>query len=138
MRKEYRSSIKLPLDIQAKGQLAKRQPAYFDQIKRELEEKVGDAFEEGKGFRLFTSLDPQSLKLAEEAVKKMIPIVEKRSGKDPQTAMVIADRTTGEIRAMIGGSNPDFPGYNRAINAQRQIGSVVKPSIYLSALEEPE
>ncbi|WP_318457674.1 penicillin-binding protein 1B [Photobacterium leiognathi] len=136
--KEYRSSIKLPLDIQAKGQLAKRQPAYFDQIKRELEEKVGDAFEEGKGFRLFTSLDPQSQKLAEEAVKKMIPVVEKRSGKDLQTAMVIADRTTGEIRAMIGGSNPDFPGYNRAINAQRQIGSVVKPSIYLSALEEPE
>ncbi len=43
----YQAAIKLPLDIQAKGQLAKRQPAYFDQIKAELEQKAGAAFEAG-------------------------------------------------------------------------------------------
>ncbi|PST95815.1 penicillin-binding protein 1B [Photobacterium iliopiscarium] len=135
--KVYQASIKLPLDIQEKGQLAKRQPAYFDQIKTELEQKAGAAFEAGKGLRIFTSLDPQSQKLAEAAVAKIMPEVQKRAGKDLQTAVVIVDRTTGEIRAMIGGDKPGFAGYNRAINAQRQVGSVIKPALYLSALENP-
>ncbi|MGQ5486088.1 penicillin-binding protein 1B [Photobacterium damselae] len=136
---QYQDAIKLPLDIQAKGELSKRQPAYFGQIRAELEEKVGDAFKSGEGLRLFTSLDPQSQDAADQAVKKMIPIIEKqRAGKDLETAMVIADRKTGEIRAMIGSSNPGYAGYNRAIDAQRQIGSVVKPAIYLTALAQPE
>jgi len=49
--------------------------------------------------------------------------------------MVVVDVATGEVRAMVGDRNPDSAGFNRAIHARRQIGSVIKPLVYLLALE---
>ncbi|OAN13364.1 penicillin-binding protein 1B [Photobacterium jeanii] len=135
--KDYKIAISRPLDLQAKGQLSQRQPAYFDQLRRELTEEVGEKFESGKGLRLFTTLDPLSQQKAEQAVREMMPKLDKKAGKSLETAVVIADRMTGEIRAMVGGSKPGFAGFNRAIDAKRQIGSVVKPAIYLAALAQP-
>jgi penicillin-binding protein 1B len=135
---DYEAAIKLPLDLQEKGQIANRQPAYFEQIKRELKANVGDDYQPDKGLRLFTSLDPLSQEKAELAVRQTVPKLEKKAGKDLETAVVIADRMSGEIRAMVGGSRPGYAGFNRAIDAKRQIGSIVKPAIYLAALEQPE
>ncbi len=127
-----------PLDLQKNPHLGKRQPAYFEQLQRELKEKVGDKFKADTGLRLFTTLDPVSQAYLEQAVKKTIPRLEQRSGKGLETAVVAVDRQTGEIRAMIGGRHSGFDGFNRALNASRQIGSLVKPAIYLTALENPE
>ncbi|WP_413466688.1 penicillin-binding protein 1B [Photobacterium sp.] len=135
---EYDIAIKRSIGVQDKGRLANRQPAYFEQLKHELEENVGDNYQPGKGLRLFTSLDPLSQEKAEQAVRNAIPKLEKQAGKELETAMVIADRRSGEIRAMVGGSRPGYAGFNRAIDAKRPIGSIVKPAIYLAALEQPE
>ncbi|WP_428463413.1 penicillin-binding protein 1B [Photobacterium kagoshimensis] len=134
----YERAIQRPLDVQEKGQLSRRQPAYFDQLRRELTEEVGDKFESGKGLRLFTTLDPLSQEKAEEAVRATMPKLAKKAGANIENAIVIADRNTGEVRAMVGGSKPGYAGFNRAIDAKRQIGSVVKPAIYLAALSQPE
>ncbi|WP_428664537.1 penicillin-binding protein 1B [Photobacterium swingsii] len=134
----YERAIQRPLDVQEKGQLSRRQPAYFDQLRRELTEEVGDKFESGKGLRLFTTLDPLSQEKAEEAVRATMPKMAKKAGANIENAIVIADRNTGEVRAMVGGSKPGYAGFNRAIDAKRQIGSVVKPAIYLAALSQPE
>ncbi|MEZ8739648.1 penicillin-binding protein 1B [Photobacterium swingsii] len=134
----YERAIQRPLDVQEKGQLSRRQPAYFDQLRRELTEEVGDKFESGKGLRLFTTLDPLSQEKAEEAVRVTMPKMAKKAGANIENAIVIADRNTGEVRAMVGGSKPGYAGFNRAIDAKRQIGSVVKPAIYLAALSQPD
>lgn len=49
--------------------------------------------------------------------------------------MVITDAVTGEVRAVAGGRKPGYNGFNRATRALRQIGSLVKPAIALTALE---
>ncbi|WP_105900737.1 penicillin-binding protein 1B [Vibrio gangliei] len=126
------------LDLQKNPHLGKRQPAYFEQLQRELKDKVGDKFKSDTGLRLFTTLDPVSQAYLEQAVNKTLPQLEQRSGKGLQTAVVAVDRHTGEIRAMIGGRDSGFDGFNRALSASRQIGSLVKPSVYLTALEQPE
>lgn len=135
---QYNKAVSRDLDLQNNPHLGKRQPAYFEQLQRELKDKVGDKFKADTGLRLFTTLDPVSQTYLEQAVTKTLPQLEQRSGKGLQTAVVAVDRQTGEIRAMIGGRNSGFDGFNRALSASRQIGSLVKPSVYLTALEQPE
>ena len=52
--------------------------------------------------------------------------------------MVVTGAQTGEVLALIGGRNPRFSGFNRALDASRPIGSLIKPAVYLAALEQPE
>ncbi|PSW21916.1 penicillin-binding protein 1B [Photobacterium sanctipauli] len=134
---DYLAAIEKPLDIQAKGKIANRQPAYFGQLQRELEQKV-DGYQAGQGLRLFTTLDPRSQAMVEQSVRNTVPKLEANAGDELETAVVVADRMTGEIRAMVGGSRTGYDGFNRALDAKRQIGSVVKPAIYLAALEMPK
>ncbi|KIE21042.1 peptidase [Vibrio sinaloensis] len=127
-----------PLDIQDNPRIASRQPAYFQQLKIELNQKVGDAFQSDVGLRVFTSLDPVSQQELEAAIAKKVPELGKVAGKSLEGAAVAVDRHTGEIRAMVGGKRTGYDGFNRALNASRQIGSLAKPAVYLTALEQPD
>ena len=135
---QYNEAATRPLDLQKNPHLGRRQPAYFEQLQIELKDKVGDKFKADTGLRLFTTLDPVSQSYLESSVTRTLPQLEKRSGKGLETAIVAVDRKTGEIRAMVGGRQAGYDGFNRALSASRQIGSLVKPSIYLTALEQPE
>lgn len=134
---QYDQAVSRELDIQKKPQIASRQPAYFQQLKIELQEKLGDEFHQHAGLQLFTTLDPVSQSLMEKAVAKKVAQLEKNSGKGLEAAVVAVDRQTGEIRAMVGGKRAGYDGFNRALNASRPIGSLVKPAVYLTALSSP-
>ncbi|AIS53870.1 penicillin-binding protein 1B [Vibrio coralliilyticus] len=135
---QYDMAASRPLDIQDNPRIASRQPAYFQQLKIELKEKVGDAFQSDIGLRVFTSLDPVSQQELEQAIAKKIPQLSKVAGKSLEGAAIAVDRHTGEIRAMVGGKRTGYDGFNRALNASRQIGSLAKPAVYLTALEHPD
>ncbi|EGQ7832440.1 TPA: penicillin-binding protein 1B [Vibrio vulnificus] len=135
---EYDQAASRPLDIQNVPRIASRQPAYFQQLSMELREKVGEAFQGETGLRVFTSLDPISQDKLEKAISKKVPELGKVAGNELEAAAVAVDRTSGEIRAMVGGKRTGYDGFNRAINASRPIGSLVKPAVYLTALEQPE
>ncbi|WP_260259887.1 penicillin-binding protein 1B [Vibrio intestinalis] len=135
---EFDQAASRPLDIQKNPQIASRQPAYFQQVKIELKQKVGDAYESGKGLRVFTSLDPVSQDQLEKAIEKKIPQLAKVAGNSLEGAAIAVDRHSGEIRAMVGGKRTGYDGFNRALNASRQIGSLAKPAVYLTALQQPE
>ncbi|CAK4071062.1 penicillin-binding protein 1B [Vibrio sp. 16] len=135
---QFEMAADRPLDIQDNPRIASRQPAYFQQLKIELNQKVGDAFQSDVGLRVFTSLDPVSQQELEAAIAKKVPELGKVAGKSLEGAAVAVDRHTGEIRAMVGGKRTGYDGFNRALNASRQIGSLAKPAVYLTALEQPD
>ncbi|OEE79617.1 penicillin-binding protein 1B [Vibrio ordalii] len=136
--KQFEQAASRPLDVQKHPHIASRQPAYFQQLKIELKEKVGDAFKADTGLRVFTSLDPVSQVKLELAIDRQIPVLSKTAGKNLEAAAIAVDRTSGEIRAMVGGKQTGYDGFNRALNASRPIGSLVKPAVYLTALAQPD
>ncbi|CAM3562595.1 penicillin-binding protein 1B [Vibrio aquimaris] len=135
---QYEMAVNRPLDIQDNPRIASRQPAYFQQLKIELKDKVGEVFQSDLGLRVFTSLDPVSQQELEQAIARKIPQLSQVAGKSLEGAAIAVDRHTGEIRAMVGGKRTGYDGFNRALNASRQIGSLVKPAVYLTALEQPQ
>nr|WP_162062452.1 penicillin-binding protein 1B [Vibrio taketomensis] len=135
---EFDQAASRPLDIQDNPRIASRQPAYFQQLNIELKEKVGSEYEADKGLRVFTSLDPVSQHQLEKAIQTKIPQLAKTAGKDLEGAAIAVDRHSGEIRAMVGGKRTGYDGFNRALNASRQIGSLAKPAVYLTALQQPD
>ena len=51
--------------------------------------------------------------------------------------MLVTNPETGEVQALIGSRQPRFAGFNRVLDANRPIGSLIKPAVYLTALERP-
>ncbi|MBP2169859.1 penicillin-binding protein 1B [Erwinia toletana] len=128
-----------PLGVQPKGGVITPQPAFMQMVRNELQQKLGDKIKDLSGVKIFTTLDSVSQDAAEKSVEEGIPVLRKQRGlKDLETAMVIVDRFSGEVRAMVGGADPQFAGYNRALQARRSIGSLAKPATYLTALSQPD
>ncbi|WMY97634.1 MAG: bifunctional glycosyl transferase/transpeptidase [Arsenophonus sp.] len=136
---KYKIFIMRSLGVQNKNIHLNPQPAFIQLIKKELINKLGNKKYNLSGAKIFTTLDIISQKSAEKAMKKeIIALKKKYMLSDLEGAIVSVDRLNGEIRAMVGGSKPQYSGFNRALNARRSIGSLIKPSIYLTALNDPE
>ena len=80
------------------------------------------------GIKIYTTLDNNAQSALENAVSN------KNMG-ELQVAAILMEPNTGEIKALVGGTNYNVSQYNRAINAKRQVGSTMKPFLYYSALE---
>lgn len=129
-----------PLGVQERGRIARNYPAFIQTLQNELGQHLG----EGKsanllGAKIFTTLDVNQQRYAEQAVVNETALLQIKV-KNPhlQSAMVVADYHSGEVRAIVGGIQTQYAGFNRALMAKRQIGSLVKPPVYLSALTHPE
>lgn len=128
-----------PLGVTQRGSMADSSfPAFLDLVKRQLREDYREEDLTEEGLRIFTSFDPILQLKAEEALTESLKRLAGRKGVDEvQAGMVVTNPETGEIQALIGSRQPRFAGFNRALDAVRPIGSLVKPAIYLSALERP-
>lgn len=115
-------------------------PAFIDLVKRQLRDVYQESDLTSNGLKIYTSFDPRIQRHAERAVQEKLARSDSRNAKGEglQAAMVVTHPETGEVLALVGGANPRYAGFNRAIDAKRSIGSVVKPFVYMTALSQPE
>lgn len=115
-------------------------PAFLQFVQRQLQRDYREEDLRSEGLRIFTTLDPLVQHQAEEALKSRLAEIEKArkiAAATLEGAVVVSSTQNGEIQAMVGGREARYAGYNRAIDAQRPIGSLAKPIVYLTALEQP-
>jgi penicillin-binding protein 1B len=105
-------------------------------VKRELSTVYSAASLKQDGLKLFTSLDPVLQKKTEVVLKKRIASLD--PGNSLQGAILVSDIASGEVQAMVGDRQANYVGFNRAMDAYRQTGSVIKPFVYLAALKHPD
>jgi len=110
-------------------------PAFIDMVKIQLQQDYQADDLNSEGLRVFTTLDPYIQHQTEQAIVKTLPSLS--SNKDLQAAAVVVSPSNGDLLAVVGGRIPSYKGFNRALNAERQIGSLIKPVIYLAALQSP-
>ena len=136
---EVEAAKQKPLGITRRGSLADSSfPAFLDLVKRQLREDYQEQDLTEEGLRIFTSFDPIMQLKAESALADTLKRLSGRKGVDQvEAAMVVTSPESGEVQAIIGSRQPRFAGFNRALDAVRPIGSLIKPAIYLTALERP-
>lgn len=116
-------------------------PSFMDLVTRQLGRDYREEDLNTEGLRIFTTLDPWVQTQAQEAVMEQLAALEAERKKPLGTfegAMVILGRDSGEVQALVGGRQPEFAGFNRALDSVRPIGSLAKPPVYLAALAMPE
>jgi len=115
-------------------------PAFLDLVRRQLRRDYREDDLTTEGLRIFTTLDPQLQWQVEEVLDARLGRFESARGQAAgslQGAVVVTSIQGGEVLALAGDRDPKFAGFNRALDAVRQVGSVIKPAVYLAALEQP-
>ncbi len=130
---------KAELQVREKTGSRSGYPAFMELVYDNLSRDYDSDALRTEGLRIFTTLDLTMQNSVEAKLDGAVKAVERANAKSPlETAVVITDANTGEVRALAGGRQRGYSGFNRALHAVRPIGSLVKPAVYLAALESPD
>jgi penicillin-binding protein 1B len=134
--KSFQKAVESPLSVRKSRRLVQKKfPAYLQLVKKELAEKLSE-FDQQAGIRIFTGFSIVAQRNAEQSIQDKITDLEKLNKAQPlQVSMIVTDIYSGEVRALVGDKKTGYAGFNRALHAKRPIGSLIKPAIYLAALE---
>lgn len=127
-----------PLGLASNAQLPhNRFPAFMQLVRTQITADFDEnALREGS-LSIFTTLDPAAQLYTEQSLLSTLNSLGKR-GAAAQGAAVVTDVSTGSVLAVVGSRDPGDQGFNRALDARRPIGSLVKPFVYLVALADPQ
>ena len=134
---QYETETARPLNVIAKPTLGpSRFPDFLDIVRRQLRTEYQEGDLTNQGLRIFTTLDPIAQTKIQDSFKATVNRLSRGSNrlKELQGAVLVAHPENGELVAAVG-STQDFTGFNRALDAKRQVGSLLKPVIYLSAIQ---
>jgi penicillin-binding protein 1B len=116
-------------------------PAFLDLVLRQLRRDYREEDLRSEGLRIITTLDPRVQAVAEKSLDRRLALLEKRKGtraSSLQGALVVTSVHDAEVQAVVGDRDPRYKGFDRALDARRPIGSLIKPFIYLTALQRPQ
>ncbi|MGH8139811.1 MAG: penicillin-binding protein 1B [Steroidobacteraceae bacterium] len=134
---DAQAAARKPLGVTARASGA-YYPAYLDFVRRTLRRDYRTEDLTAEGLRIYTSLEPRAQDQAERALERELSRLD-RAHKNPgarlEGAVVVTSPQSGDVIAIVGGRDVGYDGFNRALDARRPFGSLVKPFIYLTALE---
>ena len=126
------------------GKTAARQrrsyPDFLDLVRQQLRKDYQDNALSDAGLRIYTTLNPRIQNAVENAFSERLSLIEQSRSMEEGTleaAAIVLRTDNGEVVALAGGRDRGFAGYNRALDAVRPVGSLLKPFVYLGALEQP-
>ena len=109
---------------------------YFaEDVRRQLLGELGREVLYNQGLYIKTTIVPELQIAATNALNKELDAYNQNRDDKLQGAIVAMNPHTGRILAMVGGRSFKESSFNRATQAYRQIGSTIKPFVYLAALE---
>lgn len=126
----------MPLGLNKKRQVRDSYPAFLDLVRRQLRRDYHEEDLTTRGLSIFTSFDPLLQRQAELSTAAVLDQLD--AAGELESATVVTRFDTGEVAALVGGRKPRYAGFNRALDARRPAGSLLKPAIYLAALEQPD
>jgi penicillin-binding protein 1B len=134
---DAQAASRKPLGVTAKA-AGSYYPAYLDFVRRTLRRDYRNEDLTQEGLRIYTSLEPRAQDQAEHALERELERLD-HTHKYPDAklegAVVVTSSQSGDVIAIVGSRNVGYDGFNRALDARRPFGSLVKPFIYLTALE---
>ncbi len=132
--KEFNKAYNSPIKVIPKKNSSYSAPYFLDYVIKELIERFGKDTVYRGGLKVYTTIDLNLQKLAEDSLRKII----QKYGKDyniSQVALVSIETSTGYIKAWVGGLDYSKSQFDRVSQAMRQPGSSFKPFVYLTALQ---
>jgi penicillin-binding protein 1B len=134
---DARAAQARPLGVMGRGS-GGYYPAYLDLVRRTLRRDYREQDLTEAGLAVFTNLEPRTQELAEKILDRELTRLDhlhKTQGAPLEGSVVVTAPQSGDVTAVIGGREAGFDGFNRALDARRPIGSLVKPFVYLAAIE---
>ncbi|MDE2408444.1 MAG: penicillin-binding protein 1B [Xanthomonadaceae bacterium] len=138
--KEYQRAIQAPLGVTANaGNLAaNRYPAYVDLVRKQLARDYPADQLSGAGLSVMSGMSPAAQGYAENAVERTLDALGSKGRPSLQAGLVVTDVHNGDVLAVVGSREFTEAGFNRAVDARRPVGSLLKPFVYLLALAQPD
>lgn len=135
---EYEQAISEPLIVGFYTIPSVTSSYFIEYIKQQLEDEFPQEILYTGGLSIYTTLDLNLQKNAEEILNRHLSELDKicKSSEPVQGLIVALEVKTGKILTMVGGRDFRKSQFNRVTQAKRQPGSAFKPIIYLAALEQ--
>ncbi len=150
---EAAAAKKAKISISKRGKLSLQENYAMEAVREDLERLLTDEQQAVGGFQIYTTIDPVLQRAAESSLDTRLRKIEQSDGyahpkranfgamsdEDKQQtpylqgAVMVIDNATGGVRAIVGGRNYAESQYNRAREAERQVGSTFKPFVYAAA-----
>lgn len=137
---EYKRAQAAPLGVTKTPGMAaaNRFPAYVDLVRRQLARDYPESALQGAGLTVLSGMSPSAQAYAEASVTRTVKALENKRRPPLQAGMVVTDVHDGDVLAVVGSRHVAEQGFNRAVEAQRPVGSLLKPFVYLLALAQPD
>ena len=129
---QWQKAKKKPLDVRINDSFTNQQyKDFIGLVNQQLSQKFSSTQLNQEGMKVFTTLNP----FAQNHLLNTLQWQTNELGENLQSSAVVSDANSGEILA-IKGSKEKYSYYNRAMLSKRQIGSLIKPFVFLAALEK--